>query len=60
MGAQQSAYDDANKIKKTKLFINDIAVNYFANGTYTDMINLTNPEKCQQTIILTKDILKKI
>ena len=59
MGAQQSAYDDANKIKKTKLFINDIAVNYFANGTYTDMINLTNPEKCQQTIILTKDILKK-
>ena len=57
MGAFQSLPDD--KIKINKNFINDIAINYIQNGTYTDMINLTDAKKCQETIILTKDIIKK-
>ena len=59
MGAQQSLQRN-DKIEYTKQLINDIAASYIQSGTYTDMINLTNKEKCQQTIILTKDILKKI
>lgn len=60
MGAQQSAQNDnITKIEFTKEFINDIAINYIETGTYTDMITLTNTKKCQETIILTKDIIKK-
>lgn len=59
MGAQQSMQNDELRIKTNKIFINDIAVNYIENGTYADMINLTNKEKCQQTVILTKDIIRK-
>ena len=58
MGAQQSLQRN-DKIEYTKQLINDIAASYIQSGTYTDMINVTNTEKCQQTIILTKDILKK-
>lgn len=58
MGAQQSLQRN-DKIEYSKQFINDIVASYIQTGTYTDMINLTDKEKCQQTIILTKDILKK-
>ena len=60
MGAQQSTQmDNITKIESTKHFIDDIAINYIERGTYADMINLTNTQKCQETIILTKDIIKK-
>lgn len=47
------------KIEKTRIIIDQIATGYILQSDFADMMNLTNNDYCNKTIILTKDIINK-
>ena len=51
--------NDKEKVEKIKTVINEIATGYILQSDFADMMNLTNNDYCNKTIILTKDIINK-
>ena len=57
MGNNQSQ----QSVKKNNLFevVNNIATNYILTQNFKDMIDLNNPEVCNNLVIITSQIIKK-
>ena len=56
---QNNTENNNKKIEKTRTVIDQIATGYILQSDFADMMNLTNNDYCNKTIILTKDIINK-